>query len=399
MPILRRATVSKCLASGALALPLILAACLPSRSTGSDDSPEQNSGAVVTENANDKVAFDYFVGQGLTDVQAAGIVGNLDQESGMSPTIAQIGGGPGRGIAQWSVGGRWDTSQDDNVAWYAAQQGESVDSLDLQLSFIWYELTTIGYGYSELRAATTVDEAVTVFQDDYEICGACDSSNRIAYAEAALAQFGGAAPPPPAGNTSCAVGGVDGMCIATSTCAAMTGYTSTPGFCPGAANIECCTPTGGSSTSGSSGATSGAGSSGSGSGSGTSGAGGAGSSGSGSGSATSGAGGGSSSGSGGSGGGGGSGCGGAGNEPPSCNVDGVDGTCIDTGTCASMTGYTSTPGYCPGAANIECCTPPPSCNADGVSGVCIDTSVCAAAGGTSTPGLCPGAASEECCTQ
>ena len=42
-------------------------------------------------------------------MQAAGIIGNLDQESGMDPTISQYDGGPGRGIAQWSTGGRWDT--------------------------------------------------------------------------------------------------------------------------------------------------------------------------------------------------------------------------------------------------------------------------------------------------
>ncbi len=41
---------------------------------------------------------------------------------------------------------------------------------------------------------------------------------------------------------------------------------------------------------------------------------------------------------------------------PSCTLSsGDDGTCIDTSTCASM-GGTSTPGFCPGAANIECCT-------------------------------------------
>jgi hypothetical protein len=63
-----------------------------------------------------------------------------------------------------------------------------------------------------------------------------------------------------------------------------------------------------------------------------------------------------------------------------------------------MSGYTSTPGYCPGAANIECCTPPPSCDVNGMSGTCIETSACAAMGGTSTPGYCPGAADIECCT-
>jgi CHAP domain len=41
---------------------------------------------------------------------------------------------------------------------------------------------------------------------------------------------------------------------------------------------------------------------------------------------------------------------------PSCTIDtGEDGTCIDTSACASM-GGTSTPGFCPGADNIQCCT-------------------------------------------
>ncbi len=84
----------------------------------------------------------------------------------------------------------------------------------------------------------------------------------------------------------------------------MPDYTSTAGLCPGAADIQCCTPTGSSSSSSSTSSTSS----------------------SSSGGAT------------------------------ACSVGGVEGTCIDTGVCASMTGYVSTPGECPGAANIECCT-------------------------------------------
>ncbi len=368
-----RTTSSKRLLAGAVVLPLLFAACLPS-STDSNDSANQMNNPV--ESANDQAAFDYFVSKGLTDDQAAGIVGNLDQESGMSPTIAQSGGGPGRGIAQWSVGGRWDTSKDDNVTWYAAQQGASADSLDLQLDFIWYELTTFGYGYSELRAATTVSEAVTAFQDYYEICGTCVSSNRLAYAEAALAAFGGTST---SGPTSCSVAGVAGTCIATTTCATMKGYASTAGYCPGAADIECCTPTGaGSSSSSSSSSTTSSSSSSSSSSGGSSSSSSGGSSSSSSSSSTTSS---------------------SGSAPTDCTVGGTAGTCIDTSTCASMTGYTSTPGYCPGAADVECCTPPPSCSVNGVSGVCIDTSVCASNGGTSTPGYCPGSASEECCTQ
>ena len=143
---------------------------------------------------NDKVAFDFFLAKGLSPEQAAGIVGNLDQESGMDPEIEQSGGGPGRGIAQWSAGGRWDTGT-PNCTDYAADQGKDVLSLDLQLDFIWYELNQVpAYGLEDLRAATTVEDAVQIFQDKYEICGQCAEGNRLRYAQAALDAFGGDTP-------------------------------------------------------------------------------------------------------------------------------------------------------------------------------------------------------------
>src|SRR5208283_4522840 len=105
-----------------------------------------------------------FVSKGLTGFQAAGIVGNLDQESNDDPTAVQAGG-PGRGIAQWSVGGRWDHDGGDNEVAYAASSGMSEWSLGLQLDFIWYELTHFsGYGLAELRAATTVSAATIAFE-------------------------------------------------------------------------------------------------------------------------------------------------------------------------------------------------------------------------------------------
>ncbi|HVY44609.1 MAG TPA: phage tail tip lysozyme [Minicystis sp.] len=184
----------------ALSLLALLAGC--AGTGGLSGNPADQGGEAITENDNDKIAFDYFLGQGLTPVQCAGIVGNLDQESGMDPTIWQYGDGPGRGIAQWSAGERWDTTPNANVVWYAGVMGDSKYSLNLQLAFIWWELTNEGYGFDDLQAATTVEDAVEVFQDQYEICGACDSSNRVAHAYAALQAFGGdqAAPPaaPPA---------------------------------------------------------------------------------------------------------------------------------------------------------------------------------------------------------
>jgi hypothetical protein len=47
----------------------------------------------------------------------------------------------------------------------------------------------------------------------------------------------------------------------------------------------------------------------------------------------------------------------SGTPAPTCTVNGVSGTCIDVSVCAGMPGYVSTPGYCPGPASEECCTP------------------------------------------
>ena len=150
-----------------------------------DPAPAPSPMSEFALSSTEHTAFNFFVSKGLTKVQSAGIVGNLMQESNVQPTAVEYGGGPGRGIAQWSVGGRWNASYHDNVTWYAAAHGLSRWSLTAQLDFIWYELTTFGYGLSTLRAATIA------FQDRYEICGTCDSTQRIHYAQQVLATFGG----------------------------------------------------------------------------------------------------------------------------------------------------------------------------------------------------------------
>ncbi len=186
---------------------LVLAACTSEVdviATEPQGGPDKTSFAL---SANEHTAYTYFVGKGLTPVQAAGIVGNLMQESSVIPTAVEYGGGPGRGIAQWSVGGRWDTSHGDNMTAYASQHGVSRTSLAPQLDFIWFELTTFpGYGLARLQAATTVHDAVIAFQNDFELCGACASSKRISYANEVLAAYGssgGGGSPSASGDTTC----------------------------------------------------------------------------------------------------------------------------------------------------------------------------------------------------
>src|ERR1700755_911221 len=139
-------------------------------------------------------AFNYFVNKGLTKVQAAGIIGNLMQESSVRATAAQFGGGPGRGIAQWEIGHRWDKDSRDNVVWFANLHKDQLWALNTQLDFIWYELMTFqNYGLQSLRTARTVSDAVKAFQDRFEICRkeSCDESQRIAFANRALKAYGG----------------------------------------------------------------------------------------------------------------------------------------------------------------------------------------------------------------
>ncbi len=151
--------------------------------------------ASVSEEAlsnSEHSAYNFFVSKGLTKAQAAGVIGNLIQESSVSPTAVEYGGGPGRGIAQWSVGGRWNADHNDNVTWYAGVHGESPWALTTQLNFTWYELETFGsYGLSALRSSSTVSQATIAFQDRFEGCGTCDESKRIQYAEQVLSAYGG----------------------------------------------------------------------------------------------------------------------------------------------------------------------------------------------------------------
>ena len=156
-----------------------------------DETTDDTSMSEAALSSSEQTAFNFFVSKGLTKIQAAGVIGNLMQESSVNPAAVEFGGGPGRGIAQWSVGGRWDTTHNDNAASFASARGLSRAALSTQLNFIWYELTTFsGYGLASLRAATTVTQAVKSFQDKFEICGTCDSSRRITFAQQALAAYG-----------------------------------------------------------------------------------------------------------------------------------------------------------------------------------------------------------------
>ncbi len=145
--------------------------------------------------AHASAAYDYFVGKGLTNYQAAGIIGNLMVESYPDlRTDAQESGPPylGRGIAQWNLGARWDTTPNDNVKDFANQRGVSQYDFDMQLDFIWWELQNRPEdGLGDLQAAQNLSEAEYAFQSKFERCGACNQDDRLKDAQQVLDAKGG----------------------------------------------------------------------------------------------------------------------------------------------------------------------------------------------------------------
>jgi len=131
------------------------------------DSSASNSTLTGTDNVSK--AFNYLIGKGLNKIQAAGILGNLEQESGgvINPGAEQTAGawqdtsndsGHGVGIAQWDGGRR--------AALLSAAKAQSANPQDLafQLDYLWHELTTSYTSVLQhLKSATAIEDAVNQF--------------------------------------------------------------------------------------------------------------------------------------------------------------------------------------------------------------------------------------------
>lgn len=104
----------------------------------------------------------YLVSQGFTPEQAAGILGNLEHESGLR-TTALGDKGTSYGLAQWHAG-RWE-----NLKRFAAQQGKPESDLETQLKFLIHELNTSESAALEaVRAARTPEDAAYAFARKFE---------------------------------------------------------------------------------------------------------------------------------------------------------------------------------------------------------------------------------------
>jgi LysM repeat protein len=126
--------------------------------------PQPTSGTTTPASLQGRIneAMRFFESQGWTRAQAAGIVANLQAESGLDNGIRQHGGGPGYGLAQW---------EGPRQAAFARWAGHDIhgSSFHEQLQFIQYELTHSEAGAGNaLRGARSAGDAAALVTRLYE---------------------------------------------------------------------------------------------------------------------------------------------------------------------------------------------------------------------------------------
>jgi hypothetical protein len=156
--------------------------CIEPTTTG---GPNGTNGTTTQMFGNDNAEkiFSYLIGKGLSGQQAAGILGNFQQESGFDPAIRQGGAiaepnfnpinGEGFGIAQWTFDARQVPLEN-----LAKSSGRKTTDLALQLDFLWQELnSTHKSSLDSLKAESTPERAAYVFHRDFE--GSADSEATV----------------------------------------------------------------------------------------------------------------------------------------------------------------------------------------------------------------------------
>lgn len=99
-----------------------------------DTTEDTKAEVEVTDNrTTEEVVWDYLKSAGYSDIQVAGIIGNLYQESGLNPARIESNG-EGIGLVQWSFGRK------QSLINYASSKGKDWSDLESQLEFLVSEL-------------------------------------------------------------------------------------------------------------------------------------------------------------------------------------------------------------------------------------------------------------------
>lgn len=117
---------------------------------GSASAPTGDGGGCgsTDKEANKKQIWNFLRSKGLNEAAAAGIMGNMEQESGFMPTadngktmgFSDSTGKGCRGVVQWCH------ERNAKLDSFAKERGKSWDCLGLQLEYLWYEMTQTEQG-------------------------------------------------------------------------------------------------------------------------------------------------------------------------------------------------------------------------------------------------------------
>ena len=133
--------------------------------------------ATGSTSGNGQTAMEKAIAAGYTKEQAAGLVGNLQQESGMNPTARNEREGA-QGIAQW---------RGERLEAFKKKYGKEVmyATLDEQMDFVLHELeTTEKKAGNLLKNAKTAAEAAAIVDKFYERSAGTELAKRVANANA-----------------------------------------------------------------------------------------------------------------------------------------------------------------------------------------------------------------------
>ena len=176
---------------------------------GASGGSSSGGAADFSGNSNAEVVWSFCMSQGFSKQAAAGVIGNMQQESGVDPAACQGGGGPGRGLLQWEAGsGRFS-----DLCAFASERGTEWTDIQAQLLFFVSEAPAqfdafTGNGvytypngaqawiaekmtFDQFKAITDLPWATEAFERVYTRGSVPMMEKRIAYARSAYDQFGG----------------------------------------------------------------------------------------------------------------------------------------------------------------------------------------------------------------
>ena len=166
------------------------------------NSFSSNSGMGRWGRGDGTAVFNALKKVGFNDVAAAGIMGNMMQESTLDPNAENSDGY--HGLVQWDPNNRWPAAQQ-----WIQSQGMDPNSVEGQVAYVYKEAMDSGL-VNKMNSCGSPEEAAQLWEEEFERSGGSEIGKRIAYATSAFASKGAdllaasSSPTSRGGNTSSA---------------------------------------------------------------------------------------------------------------------------------------------------------------------------------------------------